>query len=69
MEDSFIFYDFIIFATKLHGVWRSPVSAPGLGPGGRELESPHPDKQKTPFSISWKGLFNFIPLKTCFPKV
>ena len=28
---------------KNFGVWRSPVSAPALGAGGREFESLHPD--------------------------
>ena len=34
-----------IFAVPIYqfGVWRSPVSAPGLGPGGRRFESCHPD--------------------------
>ena len=34
-----------IFAVLIYqfGVWRSPVSAPGLGPGGRRFESCHPD--------------------------
>lgn len=33
-----------IFAVRYNsGVWRSPVSAPALGAGGRVFESHHPD--------------------------
>ena len=32
---------------KNFGVWRSPVSAPALGAGGREFESLHPDLRIT----------------------
>ena len=28
------------------GVWRSPVSAPALGAGGRRFESSHPDEKR-----------------------
>ena len=32
-----------ILKENSHGVWRSPVSAPVLGTGGRRFESCHPD--------------------------
>ena len=50
------------FRSFFFGVWRSPVSAPALGAGGRRFESCHPDKRSTvtycwPFSF----LVNHLP--------
>jgi hypothetical protein len=37
---------------RLHGMWRSLVSAPALGAGGRRFESGHPDK---PGKLSYRS--------------
>jgi hypothetical protein len=34
------------YAAAAHGVWRSLVSAPALGAGGRRFESGHPDQHR-----------------------
>src|SRR5215469_16455833 len=36
---------------RFHGMWRSLVSAPALGAGGRRFESGHPDQVRVPFDL------------------
>lgn len=38
----------LVVHSFLYGMWRSPASASGLGPGGRRFESFHPDTKYSP---------------------